>query len=148
MITLKTPVSCPLPPLPIGADKQGGIAGAGQLSPLPGMRVQPMSAGRIVSTHEPPVQPSPVQSLKLTAIVDGTTPMAIVQAAQPEPVVLHVGDDLDGMHVIAIHDEDMVFARGSGHWTLRLQSAADAGAPGSVSVSSVTVSEEKTNEVQ
>jgi hypothetical protein len=138
----------PLPPMSAWAGKPGGTTGASQVSSLPGLGVPPMPAGRTIPAQSSPRLPDPVQSLKLTAIVDGTAPMAIVQTVQPEPVILHVGDDLEGMRVIAIHDDDMVFARGRGQWTLRLQSAAEAGVPGAVSVSSVTVSEEKTNELQ
>ncbi len=96
--------------------------------------------------------------LKLTAIVGGTEPWAVVQTANPEPVILHVGDSVDGMRVAAIHDQEVVFVRGGGFWTLPLQSAALCAAAGSVSVPSlppasqpvvsVATPEVKTDELQ
>jgi hypothetical protein len=99
----------PLPPLPIHAVKTYGSVGAGSGSSsvpgLPGMGALPVHTGQSVSAQTgskalPVTDPS--QTLKLTAIVDGAEPMAVVQTADPTPVVLHVGDVLEGMRVIAI----------------------------------------------
>ncbi len=146
-------------------------AGAIPLTPLPPLPVQVLQSSLGAGAEQPPVThgvsalpPYPVAAkgqtepmLKLTAIVGGTEPLAVVQTANPEPVILHVGDTLDGMRVVAVHDQDIVFARGSGFWTLALPSAADSAA-GSVSITSVPVAsppvvcaaipEEKTDELQ
>lgn len=120
----------PLPPFPVRGLATAPSPGAKQAS-------APQSPDAL-SSHEIGVKgQKEALPLKLTAIVGGTEPLAIVQTASPEPVILHVGDTLDGMRVAAIHDQDVVFARGSGFWTLPLQSAADSAAAGSVSIPSL-----------
>lgn len=146
-------------------------AGAIPFTPLPPLPVRVLQSGLGVGAKQPPaahsvsvLPPYPVAAkgqmepmLKLTAIVGGTEPLAVVQTANPEPVILHVGDTLDGMRVVVVHDQDIVFARGSGFWTLSLPSSADSVA-GSVSITSVpaasppvicaAIPEEKTDELQ
>jgi len=142
----------PLPPLPVRALEPGLGRGGTQPAALHGLSaLRPFQSAA-------KGQASLVATLKLTAIVGGTEPLAVVQTANPEPVILHVGDFLDGMRVAAIHDQEVVFARGNGFWTLSLQSAADNAAAGSVSVTSVPADappvvsvatpEEKTDELQ
>ena len=89
-----------------------------------------------------------MQSLKLTALVDGEQPMAVVQTSHPEPVILHVGDEMDGMRVAAINEQGVVFVRGESRWTLTLQSPANDATAGNISVTSVDAPQEKTDEQQ
>jgi len=139
----------PLPPLPVRVLQSGFGQGAKQPPVTHGVSALPPYPVAAKGQTEP--------MLKLTAIVGGTEPLAVVQTANPEPVILHVGDTLDGMRVVVVHDQDIVFARGSGFWTLSLPSAADSVA-GSVSITSVpaasppvvcaAIPEEKTDELQ
>lgn len=119
-----------LPPLPVRVLEFGLGAGA-KPSPTPhGLAALPPH--QIAAKERTEVLPT----LKLTATVGGAEPLAVVQTADPQPVVLHVGDALEGMRVVAIYEQEVVFARGKGFWTLPLQSAATIAA-GSVSVTSV-----------
>jgi len=148
------------------ADKGAGVVPLTSMLPFP-VRPRPgISVKRLQAPHGlaalPPhlstaqVQAEALLTLKLTATVGGTEPSAIVQTTDPEPVILHVGDSLDGMHVLAVHEQDVVFARGNGFWTLPLQSAADGVAadaaavttlpPTPQSVISVAPAEEKTDD--
>ncbi len=182
-VTTRNPFSVLTPPVRVAARLEGlprpsdaarpAASGAGAIpfTPLPPLPVRVLEPGQGLGAKQPPVThgvsalPSdPVAAkgqteplLKLTAIVGGTEPLAVVQTANLEPVILHVGDTLDGMCVVAVHDQDIVFARGSGFWTLSLPSAADSAA-GSVSITSVpaasppvvcaAIPEEKTDELQ
>lgn len=142
----------PLPPFPVQVLESHPGVGAKQPFLLRVLGALPASPGAGQG------QAAVLPSLTLTAIIGGSEPSAVVQTANPEPVILHVGDTIDGMRVTAIHDQDVVFARGSGFWTLALPSAANSAAGGSVSVTSVPAdvapvvsvasSEEKTDELQ
>jgi len=61
--------------------------------------------------------------------------MAVLQTADPQPMIIHEGDRLLGLRVAAIHDSDVVFARGNKVWTLSLQTA-DTAASTTVTVTS------------
>lgn len=140
-----------LPPLSVWAEKQGAAGGVGQASAFSVPSAPPLPTGQSVSSPtssgiSPP--PNPLQTLKLTAIVDGKAPMAILQTARPEPIILHVGDVLDGMRVSAINENDMIFAREGSRWTLPLQSAADSPATEPIAANSATAPEEETDEKQ
>ena len=130
-----------LPPLPVrflpgspgtGAKQPSAAHGPGALSPA-----QIKANGQMET----------LAALKLTATVGGMEPQAVVQTANPEPVILRVGDTLDGMRVAAIHEQKVVFTRGNGVWTLSLQSATDSAAS-SASVTSVAAPEETTDGLQ
>ncbi len=140
----------PLPPLPV---RGGGrdVAAIRQAPPLPGLSGLPVSSGPVSSAqtaHTVSPKMDPLQDLKLTAIVGGAVSMAVVQTAHPIPVVLHVGDDLEGMRVIAINEHGIELERGGNEWTLPLQSATDSSATGAVSVTSVAAPEEKIDGTQ
>jgi hypothetical protein len=119
-----------LPPLPVRIPESGRGAGAKPSSKPHGLAALPPHS---VTAKE---RTEALPTLKLTATVGGAEPLAVVQTENPQPVVLRVGDALEGMRVVAIYDREVVFARGNGFWTLPLQSAATIAA-GSVSMTSV-----------
>ncbi len=130
------------------ADRGAGVVPLTSMPPFP-VRLKPgTGVKRLQAPHGlaalPPhlsaaqVQAEALLTLKLTATVGGTEPLAIVQTTDPEPVILHVGDSLDGMHVVAVHEQDVVFARGNGFWTLPLQSAQSAADGVAADAASVT----------
>ncbi len=116
-----------LPPLPVRVLEAG--LGAGAKPPRGPVDLPPHQFAAKERTEALP-------TLKLTATVGGTEPLAVVQTTNPQPVILHVGDSVDGLRVVAIYEQEIVFARGKGFWTLPLQSAATIAAD-SVSVTSV-----------
>lgn len=102
----------PLPPLPVGL--------------LPVLRAskrpaKPMFHSAAVSPPLP--EPDPLSNIRLTAIVDGIRRMAVLQTTDPQPVVVHEGDTIQGLRVAEIHDREVVFVRGDKSWTLPLQTA-------------------------
>ncbi len=131
----------PLPPLPVRVSESR--LGAGALRPAAARGLDALPPHQSAAKG----QTESVPTLKLTAIVAGTERLAVVQTTSAEPVILRVGDTIDGMRLLAIHEQDVVFARGNGSWTLPLQSAADS-AGGLVSVTSVATPEETTHESQ
>lgn len=134
----------PLPPLGIRplspAGSPGGAAGAeNRLLPMPvnaGL-LRPGGTRRGAAGSDAP-------TMKLTAIIDGTEPAAVIQTAQPEPVIVHVGSRVDGMRVTAIHAGEVIFERGSGVWTLAMQTSADP-SPATVSVAPSETAQENTD---
>ena len=102
----------PLPPLPI--------------APLPLSRTGQQPAGPTPQTaalSAPVPESDPLQNVRLTAIVDGAKRMAVLQTTDPQPVVVHEGDTVQGLRVAAIRGADVVFTRGDRSWTLPLQTA-------------------------
>lgn len=101
------------------------------LSPLPvGLVPIPQTNGRprpqtvpVVPSPIPAPKTDPLLNIRLTAVVGGAQRMAVLQTTDAQPVVVHEGDLVQGLHVAAIHDHDVVFARGDKSWTLPLQSA-------------------------
>jgi hypothetical protein len=148
----------------VGRDDELARSAAPPVPPMPVVPLPPMNllpaAGRNTGaallpgagTKMRPVVPDttpgngPLQTLKLTAVVRGAQPMAIIQmTSRPQPLLVHRGDDLDGLAVVAIKDREVVFARSGRVWTLPLQAAGTEAAPGSVSVAPVDASQENTN---
>lgn len=103
----------PLPPLSVG--------------PLPVSRsvgLRPLSQTAKTAALAPaPPEPDPLQNIRLTAIVDGTRRMAVLQTAAPQPLIVHEGDSVQGLQVTAIHDREVVFTRDGKSWPLPLQTA-------------------------
>lgn len=120
----------PLPPLPVRIWPSRLRAGGMQPPTAQGLTVLPSNQTAAKGQSES------VPALKLTATIGGTERLAVVQTTRAEPFVLHVGDTIDGMRVAAIHEQDVLFARGNGFWTLPLQSATGDSAPDSLSVTS------------
>ena len=89
-------------------------------------------------THLPPAAKTPTppdpaiaenaqaQSLRLTAVLGGTQPRAILESAGNSPVVVTVGDEIGILRVAAIRAREIVLSGKSGLWTIPLQSAAPA----------------------
>lgn len=97
------------------------------VAPLP---VAPPPATRLVGSQPrtaaltPPVPTvDPLLNIHLTAIVDGTRRMAVLQTTDPQPLIIHEGDRVQGLHVAAIHEKEVVFTQGDTSWTLPMQTA-------------------------
>jgi len=124
-------VIAPLPTIPIPAGPTLQI-------PVRSSRRPPLSAGARIRRvpHQTVIMQDQSQeilkTLKLTAILGGTEPMAVIQTARPEPLTVHVGDSVEGLQVAAINDHNIVLSHQGELWTLALESGADA-APASVS---------------
>lgn len=134
----------PLPIMPIPPARPRPVAWTGP-SHSTGVRVMPiLGTPRLKSVPAP--EPDPLQGLTLTAIVGGTQPMAVLQTSQPEPVVVHLGDHIEGLRVEAINEQDVVFSRGSRLWTLPLQSAPTAGSTVTITAEDPPLTQETVDE--
>ena len=64
------------------------------------------------------------QSLRLTAVLGGSQPRAILESAGSQPTIVHAGDAIGILRVVAIRAQEIVLSGKSGFWTIPLQSAA------------------------
>lgn len=90
--------------------------------PVPSRPAGPPQA-RTAALAPPAPAPDPLQNIRLTAVVDGTRRMAVLQTTDPQPLIVHEGDTVQGLRVTAIHDTEVVFTREGKSWTLPMQTA-------------------------
>ncbi len=67
--------------------------------------------------------------LRLTAVLGGNWPRAIIEGFNAQPTVVRMGDAIGMLRVVAIRAQEIVLSGTSGLWTIPLQSAAPAAAP-------------------
>lgn len=69
------------------------------------------------------------RSLRVTAIVMGTRPYAVVEPATGTPRTLHVGDQYQALRIMQIRASEIVLKGTSGLWTLPLATPESESAP-------------------
>lgn len=94
------------------------------IGPLPALSRPAGPPQTQTAAFAPPAPaPNPLRSIRLTAVIDGTRRMAVLQTTDPQPQIVHEGDTVQGLRVAAIHDTEVVFTRDSQSWTLPMQTA-------------------------
>lgn len=130
------------PGLPTGADagmfsspfdNSTGLSGTSPVSPTGKEKAKAVTKNRAPSAAKSPAPLDPAlaenawaQSLRLTAVLGGSRPRAIVESAGSQPAVVSVGEEIGILRVVAIRAQEIVLNGKSGFWTIPLQSAAPA----------------------
>ena len=96
-------------------------------------KIKPVAKNAAPAPPKRPVPPDPTlaenaltQTLRLTAVLGGGRPRAIVEGFGSQPVVVSAGDTLGILRVVAVRAQEIVLSGKSGLWTIPLQSAAPA----------------------
>jgi hypothetical protein len=102
-------------------------ADSGQTAGLPGL--SPGNSGAVVISQPSATRPpdSPANNLRVTAIVGGTRPTAVMEAGTAEPGIVHVGDTINGMRVTTIDSHGVTLKNGRKIVSLSMSWSNDAG---------------------
>lgn len=116
-----------------GFDNSLSLNGGGNAPINPMLKTpakSPVKTNPTASTKRPAL-PDPAaaandfaQHLRLTAVLGGGRPRAIVEGGTSQPVVVSVGDPIGVLQVVAIRAQEIVLSGAGGLWTIPLQSAA------------------------
>lgn len=112
----------PYPVAPLSAVPTGKGSSAPSAPPL-----QDAHAAAASPASDPEVEG--MRALRLTAILTGAEPKAIVEGAGSSAQTVRVGDRIGGLSVAAIHTNEIVLRGAQGYWTLPLQTNETATSP-------------------
>ncbi|HLK59052.1 MAG TPA: hypothetical protein VKU00_21000 [Chthonomonadaceae bacterium] len=99
------------------------IVSSAVLTPLPPASKDHNAKDPNASGATPNQETERVHALRLTAILGGREPRAVIESADGSAVTVHMGDRIGPLVVAFIHTDEIVLRGERGFWTLPLQAA-------------------------